>query len=200
MALGPDELLQIDEALSAPGVDAGVFAQFEPMRLGCTLGVDPLFAAAKRGDRLGIGCAADVRVLAGGPSVGAESVAYALRNDDQASPGAFVEAWATLRQTVGALTAGLAAGPGLGSAPGTGQILVATASGRILDGTSENTLAPALASEIGSRLLVPVDKYSFPSGHASTSLAAALTLGSFYPELLPSLLCWTSWPAGRWAP
>jgi len=27
MALGPDELLQIDEALSAPGVDAGVFAQ-----------------------------------------------------------------------------------------------------------------------------------------------------------------------------
>jgi hypothetical protein len=27
MALGPDELLQIDEVLSAPGADAGVFAQ-----------------------------------------------------------------------------------------------------------------------------------------------------------------------------
>jgi hypothetical protein len=27
MALGPDELRQIDEVLSAPGVDAGVFAQ-----------------------------------------------------------------------------------------------------------------------------------------------------------------------------
>jgi undecaprenyl-diphosphatase len=46
----------------------------------------------------------------------------------------------------------------------------------------------ALASEACGRLLVPVDLYSFPSGHASTSLAAAITLGAFFPALLPLLL------------
>jgi undecaprenyl-diphosphatase len=46
----------------------------------------------------------------------------------------------------------------------------------------------ALAGEACGRLLVPVDLYSFPSGHASTSLAAAITLGAFFPTLLPLLL------------
>jgi undecaprenyl-diphosphatase len=46
----------------------------------------------------------------------------------------------------------------------------------------------ALAQEGCGRFLVPVDLYSFPSGHASTSLAAALTLGVSFPTLLPLLL------------
>jgi len=46
----------------------------------------------------------------------------------------------------------------------------------------------ALASQGCSSLLVPVDLYSFPSGHASTSLAAAITLGAFFPALMPLLL------------
>jgi undecaprenyl-diphosphatase len=32
------------------------------------------------------------------------------------------------------------------------------------------------------------DKFSFPSGHSTTAFAVALSLGSFYPEILPLLL------------
>jgi undecaprenyl-diphosphatase len=38
-----------------------------------------------------------------------------------------------------------------------------------------------------SRILVPMDEYSFPSGHASTSMAAAICLGSYAPVLAPAL-------------
>jgi undecaprenyl-diphosphatase len=31
-------------------------------------------------------------------------------------------------------------------------------------------------------------KFSFPSGHSTTAFAVALSLGSFYPEILPVLL------------
>ena len=36
--------------------------------------------------------------------------------------------------------------------------------------------------------IVTRDKFSFPSGHSTTAFAVALSLGSFYPELLPVLL------------
>jgi undecaprenyl-diphosphatase len=32
------------------------------------------------------------------------------------------------------------------------------------------------------------DKFSFPSGHSTTAFAVALSLGSFYPEIMPLLL------------
>lgn len=36
--------------------------------------------------------------------------------------------------------------------------------------------------------LLPPDQFSFPSGHTITAFAVAVTLGSFYPVLLPALL------------
>jgi undecaprenyl-diphosphatase len=36
--------------------------------------------------------------------------------------------------------------------------------------------------------IVTSDKFSFPSGHSTTAFAMALSLGSFYPEILPVLL------------
>jgi undecaprenyl-diphosphatase len=32
------------------------------------------------------------------------------------------------------------------------------------------------------------DRFSFPSGHSTTAFAVAITLGSFYPEIMPVLL------------
>jgi len=41
--------------------------------------------------------------------------------------------------------------------------------------------------------LLPPDQFSFPSGHTITAFAVAVTMGSFYPMLLPALLfCATS--------
>lgn len=36
--------------------------------------------------------------------------------------------------------------------------------------------------------IVTPDKFSFPSGHSTTAFAVALSLGSFYPEIMPVLL------------
>lgn len=36
--------------------------------------------------------------------------------------------------------------------------------------------------------LLPPDRFSFPSGHTITAFAVAVTIGSFYPVLLPMLL------------
>lgn len=36
--------------------------------------------------------------------------------------------------------------------------------------------------------IVTRDRFSFPSGHSTTAFAVALSLGSFYPEILPALL------------
>lgn len=36
--------------------------------------------------------------------------------------------------------------------------------------------------------IITRDKFSFPSGHSTTAFAVALSLGSFYPEILPVLL------------
>ena len=36
--------------------------------------------------------------------------------------------------------------------------------------------------------IVTRDKFSFPSGHSTTAFAVALSLGSFYPEIMPVLL------------
>jgi undecaprenyl-diphosphatase len=36
--------------------------------------------------------------------------------------------------------------------------------------------------------LLPPDQFSFPSGHTITAFAVAISLGSFYPALLPGLL------------
>jgi len=36
--------------------------------------------------------------------------------------------------------------------------------------------------------IVTKDKFSFPSGHSTTAFAVALSLGSFYPEIMPFLL------------
>ncbi len=36
--------------------------------------------------------------------------------------------------------------------------------------------------------IVTRDQFSFPSGHSTTAFAVALSLGSFYPEIMPVLL------------
>ncbi|MDP9171336.1 MAG: phosphatase PAP2 family protein [Acidobacteriota bacterium] len=36
--------------------------------------------------------------------------------------------------------------------------------------------------------IVTRDRFSFPSGHSTTAFAVALSLGSFYPEIMPLLL------------
>jgi undecaprenyl-diphosphatase len=36
--------------------------------------------------------------------------------------------------------------------------------------------------------IVTRDKFSFPSGHSTTAFAVAMSLGSFYPEILPPLI------------
>ncbi len=36
--------------------------------------------------------------------------------------------------------------------------------------------------------LLPPDRFSFPSGHTITAFGVAVTLGAFYPALLPALL------------
>jgi undecaprenyl-diphosphatase len=46
--------------------------------------------------------------------------------------------------------------------------------------------------------LLPPDQFSFPSGHSITAFAVAVSLGGFYPELLPALLfCAISIAASR---
>ena len=46
--------------------------------------------------------------------------------------------------------------------------------------------------------LLPPDQFSFPSGHTITAFAAALSIGAFYPILLPALLfCAISIAASR---
>ncbi|MBI5537813.1 MAG: thrombospondin type 3 repeat-containing protein [Deltaproteobacteria bacterium] len=105
-----------------PELLAGAFAQIDPARLGCTAFFGPGFAASKQGDRLAFGCAADVRVAAGGTSVGAEFLGAGLRKANDASVDSLFEIWATVRQPFGPLTAGLAAGPGMGTSPGTAAL------------------------------------------------------------------------------
>jgi undecaprenyl-diphosphatase len=46
--------------------------------------------------------------------------------------------------------------------------------------------------------LLPPDQFSFPSGHTITAFAVAMSLGAFYPEMLPGLLfCAASVGASR---
>jgi undecaprenyl-diphosphatase len=46
--------------------------------------------------------------------------------------------------------------------------------------------------------LLPPDQFSFPSGHTITAFAVALSLGAFYPVMLPGLLfCAASVAASR---
>jgi len=46
--------------------------------------------------------------------------------------------------------------------------------------------------------LLPPDQFSFPSGHTITAFAVALSLGAFYPMMLPGLLfCAASVAASR---
>jgi OmpA-OmpF porin, OOP family len=101
-----------------PEVLAGVFGQADPLRAGCTVYFDPLFASARRGDRLAGGCAGDVRISRSGAALGAEFLAAGLRYADDVSPRGLFEIWATLRHPLGPLQATLAAGPGMGNAPG----------------------------------------------------------------------------------
>jgi undecaprenyl-diphosphatase len=46
--------------------------------------------------------------------------------------------------------------------------------------------------------LLPPDQFSFPSGHTITAFAVAISLGGFYPEILPGMLfCAISIAASR---
>jgi undecaprenyl-diphosphatase len=46
--------------------------------------------------------------------------------------------------------------------------------------------------------LLPPDRFSFPSGHTITAFAAAMSVGAFYPAVLPVLLfCAASIAASR---
>jgi OmpA-OmpF porin, OOP family len=98
---------------------AGAFAQTGRLSSACTLFGSPTFVSPHQGDRLALGCAADVLTARALPSLGIEAVASAIRYDPASSPGSNVELWAAVRERVGDVTFALAAGPGMGSSPGT---------------------------------------------------------------------------------
>jgi hypothetical protein len=102
----------------------GGFARVDAARFGCTLDVAPTFVVGRAGDRLAFGCAADARIGARGPSLGAEVVAAAVTFDPALSPGSQVELWGTLRHSFGPFGLGLGGGPGMGTAPGTAALRV----------------------------------------------------------------------------
>jgi len=54
---------------------------------------------------------------------------------------------------------------------------------RIFCRTRPRDIEPHCWAQIMTR-----DRFSFPSGHSTTAFAVALSLGSFYPEIMPLLL------------
>ncbi|MDP9055194.1 MAG: phosphatase PAP2 family protein [Acidobacteriota bacterium] len=65
----------------------------------------------------------------------------------------------------------------------TGGILLFHTLKRMFCRTRPRDIEPHCWAHIATR-----DRFSFPSGHSTTAFAVAVTLGSFYPEIMPLLL------------
>ena len=69
--------------------------------------------------------------------------------------------------------------------------LVAVTAGILIFQTVKNVVCRARPRDIEPHCwahIVTHDRFSFPSGHSTTAFAVALSLGSYYPEILPLLL------------
>ncbi|PKN45955.1 MAG: hypothetical protein CVU63_08180 [Deltaproteobacteria bacterium HGW-Deltaproteobacteria-20] len=98
---------------------AGVSGVFAPVRFGCTVVGSPLIGSKEAGERVGAACAADVRVSASGPRVGAELWGGVVSHDPDLEMGSLFEYLGTVGQDAGPMRFVLGVGRGAGSAPGT---------------------------------------------------------------------------------
>ena len=105
-------------------VDLGVAGELTSLLYGCTFNLAPGFFAKRAGDRLAAGCAVHLKVGTA-VTLGLEpSFAVFEQSDTKGgtSVALLVEPLAAARFRVGGFRIGLAAGPGLGGAPGGAQV------------------------------------------------------------------------------
>ena len=101
-------------------VDLGVAGELKSLLYGCTFNIAPGFFAKRAGDRLAVGCAVHVK-LAPFVSVGVEPSFAVFEQIDprgDATAAILVEPLGAVRFRFGGFRLGVAAGPGLGGAPG----------------------------------------------------------------------------------
>lgn len=105
-------------------VDLGVAGELTSLLYGCTFNVAPGFFAKRAGDRLAAGCALHVK-LAPFVAIGVEpsfAVFEQVDSKGDATAAFLVEPLGALRFRFGGFRLGVAAGPGLGGAPGGAQV------------------------------------------------------------------------------
>lgn len=101
-------------------VDLGVAGELTSLLYGCTFSIAPGFFAKRAGDRLAAGCAVHVK-LAPFVSLGVEPSFAVFEQVDaagKARTAILIEPLGAVRFRFGGFRVGLAAGPGLGGAPG----------------------------------------------------------------------------------
>ncbi len=105
-------------------VDLGVAGELTSLLYGCTFNIAPGFFAKRAGDRVAAGCAVHVK-LAPFVSAGVEPSFAVFEQVDlkgNASAAFLIEPLGAVRFRFGGFRLGVAAGPGLGGAPGGAQI------------------------------------------------------------------------------
>jgi hypothetical protein len=101
-------------------VDLGVAGELTSLLYGCTFNIAPGFFAKRAGDRIAAGCAVHVK-LAPFASIGVEP-SFAVFEQVDASVALLIEPLGAVRFRFGDFRLGVAAGPGLGGAPGGAQV------------------------------------------------------------------------------
>lgn len=105
-------------------VDLGVAGEVTSLLYGCTFNIAPGFFAKRAGDRLAAGCALHVK-LAPFVAIGVEPSFAVFEQIDpkgDAAAAILVEPLGAVRFRFGGFRVGVAAGPGLGGAPGGAQV------------------------------------------------------------------------------
>lgn len=133
--------------------DLGIAGRAGVLQYGCTFSVAPMFFAARDGDRVAASCGLHARV-GSVVSLGIEP-SFALVRDIRDVPGApakdlmlySFEPLAAFRIQTGGFFVGLAAGPGIGDAPGTGIFRGMFQIGYRVDGEQQKPAGPAPQSK-----------------------------------------------------
>ena len=102
----------------------GVVGATGLLRAGCTAFGSPLFGSHESGERIGGGCAFDVRTSDTGPRIGAEVWGAALYVHPDLDAGSLVEYMGSFGQDAGPLRLTLGVGRGAGNSPGTAALRV----------------------------------------------------------------------------